>query len=275
MATTREASNQPTIILKTGSEQPTALWNALTGLAISVTSRRPSLINGISAPQVILDQKDVEAIKFINENSTPNELVDLIFAKPPFIYASMQDNPENTLIMVKPPSTIAFTPAPEKDMRLADSVLTLPEGLNNLQIGGLRDRILLTCASFLKAGRITDGFTEKRINDRSLWAIGINETLEHVTKHETNAKNYDWSTSFNDRWNNDRYKNSKRTAVIMNLQMAKMLQLPADIQAQIDTAILKVEAGNRTFAAGEIDKGVDMIAEACADLVGYFKTSST
>lgn len=263
------------------AEKPNpSIADAFKGLAMSITIKNPVVINSadgsaIDSPKKEpLSPKERELIRLINDNTTPDGLVDIIFQTRPSVYATSTPELGNTIAPIRPPVPITVEPAPDIDRLPADRPYQLPNDLSEIQREGLETRIIATCRNYLKAGKITDGFDESQRNNRGLWVLGVERALREITNDESNkplhdGRRQDWSLAFNDRWNDNKYSQGKRTAVISNLLMSKILTLPVNLQTVIDASIEKVQKADPIFKSGEIDIATDMIAEACRDILNF------
>lgn len=264
------ASRKATIA---STENPADLISAaFNNLVFSISYKNPIYIKPEGDPplDVILDKKDHDNISFINSGTDPQALIRIIFDNPPLVYAAMTENPQQTLIWLKPPSKIVIEDPQASDIAIAQRPKTLPDGLTDLQTEALKERIIPTCANYLKAPKIKDGFSEKDINRRGLWVLGVAEALKTLNKDPSNKGGYDWDLAFQEVWNNNKYASGKRSAVLMNLQVSNMLQLPEEIQGKINAGIKTLNEAKGIFESGQIDIACAMIDSVCRDTLSIF-----
>lgn len=245
---------------------------AFNNLVFSVSYKNPVYIRpeGDPSPETILDKKDRENIELINTRTDPQSLIRILFDNPPLVYAAMTENPQQTLIWLKPPSKIVTENPQESDLVLTEKPPILPDGLKEIQIEALRDRIIPTCANYLKAPKIKDGFSEKDINRRGLWVLGVAEALRTLNKDPSNKAGHDWDLAFQEVWNNNKYASGKRSAVLMNLQISSMLQLPGEIQERMNAGIKSLGDAKSIFESGRIDEACTIIDSVCRDILNIF-----
>ncbi len=245
-------------------------------LVRSVTSRYPRLVldNQKELPELKLLEVEKKMVGFLNKNTSPQQIVKIIFDNPPSVYATMDADPENTFIPIKPPQKIVIVEPPRQDIETADRKITIPGNIGEFQAQALA-LIVKTCRNYLKAPKILDGFSEKDINRRSLWVLGVSTVLHQLTIDSTNETRshkprYDWATYFEDIWNYNRYAGTRRNAVYMNLPLITMMEFPPEIKESVRLILGELEQTKYIFASGNVDEATDIIAAECAKVLALF-----
>jgi hypothetical protein len=249
-------------------------------LVRSVTSRYPKIVvdgRKEGAPPIELTKSEKRMIGLLNRSTNPQELIEIMFKNPPSVFAIMDEDPQNTVIPLRPPGEIVVTKSPEVDTAIAEKLIKIPENLGEMQ-GQALNLIIKACQNYLKAPKIHDGFSEKDLNRRGLWVLGLSTVLRQLTadpsnKHLITRKaRYDWETYFNELWNNNRYAGTRRDAVYMNLPLISMIQFPDNIHQELTGILDELEKTKAVFKDGQIDLATDTIATQCARVLSLFQT---
>lgn len=270
----------PKKILRESKGFEERIGQIFTDLVRSITNRYPKLVRDhrSTVPTLDLTEFEKKSIGCLNRSTNPEELVKIIFEIPPAVYATMNENEENTRIPLRPPHKITVIPSDQSDIELGKTKIKTPGYLLDEPQGTEGFSLLInSLQNYLKAPKIVDGFSEKDINRRGLWALGISTVLHQLTIDKSNMrffnkkKRYDWDGYFNiEVWNNNRYASAKRSAVYMNYYLFKMLPFPAEIKNQMEFLVVELEKTKPVFDSGQIDLAIDQIANIARKTLKIF-----
>lgn len=219
----------------------TRIGEVFFNLVRSVSSRYPKIVvDGRKGenPPLELTKNEKKMIGLLNRSTNPQKLIDIMFKNPPSVFAIMDEDPQNTVIPLRPPGEIIVVKSPDVDIALSKKPLKIPDNLNEMQVQAL-NLITNACQNYLKAPKIHDGFSEKDLNRRGLWVLGLSTVLKEMTIDQSNKNfftkklRFDWETYFHELWNNNRYAGTRRDAVYMNLPLISMIKFPDNIHQEL------------------------------------------
>jgi len=282
VAETFARAMNPTIPRKISREAPDfeiKVGQVFFNLVRSISSRYPKIVvdgRKGETPPLELTKNDRKMIGFLNRSTNPQELIEIMFRNPPSVFAIMDEDPQNTVIPIRPPGEIVVTKSPDSDIAFSKKPIKMPDNLTEMQVKGLK-LIISACQNYLKAPKITDGFSEKDINRRGLWVLGVSTVLNQMTKDPSNKNfftrkmQYDWDKYFQEEvWNNNRYIATRRDPVYMSLPLISMLQFPENIHLELTEILDILEKTKATFKSGQIDLATDTIAAQCTRVLTLF-----
>lgn len=251
-------------------EKISLLSDAFYGLVGSITSRSPSVSGLIEKTKVMLTEVELETISFIKKNTTPEELVEIIFLKPPTVFA--KTGVKHDHVVALKPDKFIFTNPSVLETETAKKETYLPDDIKGDSRKFLEEAIVY-CKKYLLAPKRFDGFTDHH-NQRDPWLRGIFDVLKLITEDKTNPESGNWDTPFRDSWFNNRYAGTTRNKIFMAVDFSLLDTIPVLLKAKLEHIREKLKYASDTFDKGEVDKGVDLIANECINIILMFSANS-
>lgn len=257
-----------TIETPKANELRSNLSTTFNSLVNSITTRFPVANTQGKILIKDLEPEEINQIKFIKSNTTPEELAQIIFENPPTVHVAKSDEQGETYSVTPEPFTI--TQPPEEDIKAASQQTFIPE--NELSYGKklFLNPLINQAKKYLLTPTIDDHLENHNL-ERQPWKMGVSRVLDLFQK--TSAKIH-WAQIVNDSLINNRYRSSMITKLAcFIIERNKDETLPDFYLKLIEIKHRLLSLTDKYKNKNTVDEASKQVAIECKNIIALFSKS--